>query len=257
MLGGADPATTTLHFTFAAPSMMQFFKNWLHFVRKAGIASQYPVVIGAADKQMFVECTKEEIAAIAIPPGLDVWNYTRSTMATTTVQEGKSDWKYYRHHKSSFLEIGLVKAAFLWELLQLGYDVLISDLDIVWLNPRWEPWMTYRHEDTHPPYREAALIAMSDVLVSTDELDEAFDGYGSWALAVWCRLGPPRRAQHGRSLLSRDQWIKSLYTSVASGDARKEECRLYKRSIHLLRDGSRGWDGAGHIIRLPSQRVAR
>ena len=66
------------------------------------------------------------------------------------------------------------------ELLCLGYDVLISDLDIVWLKPRWEPWMTYRHEATHPPYREAALMAMADVLVSTDELDEAYDGVGTW-----------------------------------------------------------------------------
>ena len=37
------------------------------------------------------------------------------------VQEGKSDFKYYRHHKSSFLELGLVKAAFLWELLRCGH----------------------------------------------------------------------------------------------------------------------------------------
>ena len=40
--------------------------------------------------------------------------------------------------------------------------------------------MTYRHEASHPPYREAALMAMADVLVSTDELDEAYDGFGSW-----------------------------------------------------------------------------
>ena len=35
----------------------------------------------------------------------------------------RSDWKYYRHHKSSFLEMGLVKAAFLWELLTVGFNV--------------------------------------------------------------------------------------------------------------------------------------
>ena len=135
VLGAADPATTTLHFTFGSASMMQFFRNWLHFVKNVGIA---PVVIGAADKQMYVQCTAESIAAIAIAPGLDVWNYTRTKKnESTVVQEGKSEWKYYRHHKSSFLEIGLVKAAFLWELLCLGYDVLISDLDIVWLSPVW------------------------------------------------------------------------------------------------------------------------
>ena len=64
-----------------------------------------------------------------------------------------------------------VKAAFLWELLCLGYDVLISDLDVVWLSARWEPWMTYRNP-RRPPLPEAELQAMADVLVSTDELDE-------------------------------------------------------------------------------------
>jgi len=37
------------------------------------------------------------------------------------VQAGNAEWKYYRHHKSSFLELGLVKVAFLWELVSLGY----------------------------------------------------------------------------------------------------------------------------------------
>ena len=57
--------------------------------------------------------------------------------------------------------------------------MLISDLDVIWLSPRWEPWMTYR-VPAHPPMAEAALLAMADVLVSTDELDEDFDGHGSW-----------------------------------------------------------------------------
>ena len=87
------------------------------------------------------------------------------------MQEGAAEWKYYRHHKSSFLELGLVKAAFLWELLRLGYDVLISDLDVVWINDGWERWMTYRNA-ARPPLPEAEMQAMADVLVSTDELDE-------------------------------------------------------------------------------------
>ena len=57
--------------------------------------------------------------------------------------------------------------------------MLISDLDVIWLSPRWEPWMTYR-VPAHPPMAEAALLAMADVLVSTDELDEAFDAHGLW-----------------------------------------------------------------------------
>ena len=40
--------------------------------------------------------------------------------------------------------------------------------------------MTYRGAPSRPPLPEAALLAMADVLVSTDELDEAFDGLGRW-----------------------------------------------------------------------------
>ena len=83
-------------------------------VRKQGLA---PAVVGAADVQMLEACAKESIAAAGIAPGLDVWTYELSRNASTVVQTGKSEWKYYRHHKSSFLELGLVKAAFLWELL--------------------------------------------------------------------------------------------------------------------------------------------
>ena len=176
VLGAADPKTTTLHFTFGSVSMMPFLRNWHHFVKKVGLN---PVLVGAADVQMLEACTAENVAALGIVPGLDPWTYTRGHNVSTVVQSGKSEWKYYRHHKTSFLELGLVKAAFLWELLNLGYDVLISDLDVVWLGNGWEHWMTYRNP-LRPPLREASLQAMADVLVSTDELDEDFDAHGRW-----------------------------------------------------------------------------
>ena len=176
LLAPTDPARTTIFFTFGSYSMMSFLRNWRHFALKLGLG---PAVVGAADSGMLSACTSERIPAFGIVEGLDVWTYTRSSNASTVVQEGKSDWKYYRHHKSSFLELGLVKVAFLWEIISLEYDVLISDLDVVWLAPQWQRWMTYKHAET-PPLPEASLQAMSDVLVSTDELDEAYDGHGAW-----------------------------------------------------------------------------
>jgi hypothetical protein len=176
VLGATNPRTTTLHFTFGSVSMMPFLRNWHHFVKKVGLE---PVLVGAADVQMLGACTAENIAALGIVPGLDPWTYTRGHNVSTVVQSGKSEWKYYRHHKTSFLELGLVKAAFLWELLNLGYDVLISDLDVVWLGNGWERWMTYRNA-LRPPLPEASLQAMADVLVSTDELDEEYDAHGRW-----------------------------------------------------------------------------
>lgn len=184
LFGSLRPATTpVIHFTFGSGAMLDFLRNWLHYVRRAGLE---PAVAGAADAQMLAACSKEGIAALGIVEGLDVWTYERSAAAKTVVQEGAAEWKYYRHHKSSFLELGLVKAAFLWELVSLGhalllsrprwrghpghvqpaalvgYDVLISDLDVVWLSAGWERWMTYRVPHS-PPLREAELLAMADV----------------------------------------------------------------------------------------------
>ena len=70
--------------------------------------------------------------------------------------------------------------AFLWELISVGFDVLISDLDVVWLNGHWQRWMTWA-DPAHPPVPEAALIAAADVLVTTDELDSKRDASGKVA----------------------------------------------------------------------------
>ena len=62
--------------------------------------------------------------------------------------------------------------------VSLGFDVLISDLDVVWLSGRWQRWMTWA-DPHHPPVAEAALIASADVLVSTDELSISNDLRGA------------------------------------------------------------------------------
>ena len=180
LLSAVDPSQTTLHFTFGSSAMLPFMHNWRHFVGRAGLE---PAVVGAADGQMFAACSRENVPALAIADGLDVWTYKRGKAKlgepSTAVQKGGVEWKYYRHHKSSFLELGLVKVAFLWELVSLRFDVLISDLDVVWLRGGWERWMSHR-QPGRPPLREAALLAMADVLVSTDELDEEYDAHGRW-----------------------------------------------------------------------------
>ena len=121
LLADAPPESTTLHFTFGSAGMLDFLHNWRHFVLKRGIG---PVVlVGAAEKKMFRACSDEGIPALGIADGLDVWTYKHLQNVSTVVQDGKTDWDYYRHSKKSFLELGVVKAAFLWELTSLGYDV--------------------------------------------------------------------------------------------------------------------------------------
>ena len=143
-------------------------------MRKANLT---PFLIGAADLSLLTACTGKGVPAAGIIPELDVWTYTRKPKSAK-LYEMKSDWGYMRHHKSDFLEMGLVKVAFLWELLSVGFDVLISDLDVVWLNGHWQRWTTWA-DSLNPPVPEASLLAAADVLVTTDELDSAKDSTGS------------------------------------------------------------------------------
>merc|ERR1740124_1585495 len=130
-----QPGGTTIHFTFGSAVMMDFVKNWLHFVNRAQLE---PFLVGAADTALFKFCTDEQVASAAISPELDVWTYQRKPKLKEAVYQIQTEWKYFRHHNSDFLEMGLVKVAFLWELLSAGFSVLISDLDVVWLNGHWQ-----------------------------------------------------------------------------------------------------------------------
>lgn len=70
LFGTMHPATTSVvHFTFGSGAMLDFLRNWLHYVNRAGLA---PAVAGAADAQMLRACTAEGIAALGIADGLDV-----------------------------------------------------------------------------------------------------------------------------------------------------------------------------------------
>jgi len=88
--------------------------------------------------------------------------------------------------------------------------VLISDLDVVWLNGHWQRWMTWSHAAAQP-VQEASLIALADVLVTTDELDPAADAKGR-------RPGPGQDLNTGvvyfrsgaGSLAMVQQWRKSM-----------------------------------------------
>ena len=227
------PARTTLHFTFGSAVMMDFVKNWLHFAKKAGLT---PYLVGTADTGTRDYCAGAGVAAAAIDPRLDVWTYQRKKQSEVTDDAlGKTQWQYFRHHNSDFLGMGLVKVAFLWELLISGLDVLISDLDVVWLNDGWKRWMTWR-EPAQPPVPEASLMALADLLVTTDELNTERDTQGGRAAelntgVVYFRAGPGARAmvqmwresmlrlsrQRAKSQLTENDNDQSLFNQIVHG----------------------------------------
>ena len=92
-LSGVVPRGTTLHFTFGSSVMMDFVKNWLHFVQRAGLS---PYLVGAADVGLLRFCDEHRVPAAGIVPELDVWTYKKRSRAAGEVFEMKSEWKYFR-----------------------------------------------------------------------------------------------------------------------------------------------------------------
>jgi len=67
VFGQLEPRGTTIHFTFGSAVMMDFVKNWLHFVGRAQLT---PYLVGAADAGLFSFCTDAHVASVASSPEL-------------------------------------------------------------------------------------------------------------------------------------------------------------------------------------------
>ena len=236
--------------------MMDFVKNWIHFATKAALT---PMLIGAADLRLLTACTDMGVPAAAIIPELDVWTYQRKPKRAE-VYEMRSDWAYMRHHKSDFLEMGLVKVAFLWELLHVGFSVLISDLDVVWLNGHWQRWMTWA-DAANPPVPQAAALAAADVLVTTDELDTRKDETGTGHASelntgvIYLRATKGAQAmvqswrksmlrQRGRTDLTENVNDQSLFNQVVRGspvyDLNAWQGELRAQNVTIPQDAFKG-----------------
>lgn len=135
--------STTIHLTFGSVVMTDFVRNWFHFARRAQLK---PALVGTVDIALFQYCALQGFAAVGISGDLDILTHTRRGLRRNSIGNTDissmlnltSEWTYSRHHKSSFLQMGLVKVALLWELVSAHFNVLISDLDVVWLTPDWQ-----------------------------------------------------------------------------------------------------------------------
>ena len=156
--------------------MADFLTNWLHFVSRAALA---PVLVGVADEPLGGWCHQRAVPAVQR-------RRSKNASESPRVGGGYTCSGYtcsgYIRHDAAFLELGDLKLEFLTNLLELGFTVLYSDLDVVWLAPGWERWMVaapMRTAGRGGPLAEARLLVHADILVSTDELDAHEDALGT------------------------------------------------------------------------------
>ena len=233
--------------------MMDFVKNWVHFVRKARLE---PFLVGAADPPKACGI-RHGAAGGGDRPRLDVWTYRRkaarpagevcemkTVSASATTTPTSSRWASSRSPSCGSCS--------------RRSSTCSSDLDVVWLNDHWQRWMTWA-EAQSPPVHEAALIAMADVLVATDELSAIRDAKGGRLHAGghtgsargllpsqqgssrWCRSGAAMLRQKGRKDLNENVNDQSLFNQVVGGSLSGGASRRYGE---LLAGGLRLGEGS-------------
>ena len=104
-----------------------------------------------------VACMDEKLFDLANELGVPAVMMRANTAADGAVT---TQWKYYRMDPKAFMQMGVLKVRFFMEFMRAGFDLLCSDLDVVWIgDPR--PWMRGDAEG-------AALLPLADVVVSAD-----------------------------------------------------------------------------------------
>lgn len=83
------------------------------------------------------------------------------------MEEG-ANRRYYRTDGAAFKKMGAVKAATLQMMLETGYDVFISDADVVWFG---SPWPVVGGREDVAVREDTRHLAQADVLASTDCVD--------------------------------------------------------------------------------------
>ena len=122
--------------------------NWVHFVRKARL---FRSASAPTERRRRPRDHKPRaLPAAAIDPDARRADVPRSHTHTHTRGTHTHTVHTHTHHTRRLHEMGHVKVAFLWELLSTA-DVLISDLDVVWLNDHWQRWMTWARGAVAPP----------------------------------------------------------------------------------------------------------
>lgn len=87
--------------------------------------------------------------------------------------------KYWRQDERVFLTMATLKTELLRGLLTAGWDIMMSDVDVLWFESPW-PWIGGAGVSVFP---EAAKMAKSDVLISTDIVEvEADSEHARWLL---------------------------------------------------------------------------
>ena len=173
---------------FGGASVTDMLKNWALHAREVGML----YTVACMDAKLFSTADEAAVPAVMMQANAD----GADEGAVTT------RWKYYRMDPKAFMQMGILKVRFFMEFLRAGFDLLCSDLDVVWLrDPR--PFLT----------REAGttLLPLADVVVSTDVTHGGADNdRDAWGLHGELNTGIILLRSSYGSLALCDEWIRRM-----------------------------------------------
>ena len=129
---------------FGGASAGDMLRNWVLHARRLGMT----FVVACMDEALF------ELSDL-LRAGQALLRNKRGAQSVVTTR-----WKYYRMDPKAFMAMGILKVRFFVEFMRAGFDVLCSDLDVIWLRDPRE-WLM----GTAP---NSGLLTFADVVVSTE-----------------------------------------------------------------------------------------
>ena len=183
------PAGEPLLLVFGGATVNDMLRNWADHARE-NTGMLY--CVACMDAKLFALANEHHIPAVMM---------AKSGGDAESAVETR--WKYYRMDPKAFMQMGILKVRFFMEFLRAGFDLLCSDLDVVWLSdPR--PFLSGKAMGT-------ALLPLADVVVSTDVTSGINDHDGaSWGLYGELNTGIILLRSTRAALALCDEWIRRM-----------------------------------------------
>ena len=185
--------------------------NWVLQVEKKGLG---PYVVGALDGGAVELCEARGFPAVS---------FGNLTMPTTGA--------YWRTEEGTFLRMATLKTELLRGLLLSDWDIMMSDVDVVWFESPWR-WIGPKGANVSV-YPEAAKMAKADLLVSTDIVEVETDSiWASWLLNREYNTGIIFWRATERSLLLVKLWRERLEIEGAIPGLYINDQAVFNRMSH-------------------------
>ena len=203
--------------TFVSNGFHEFMLNWYgHVVGTLGMDN---VIVAALDEQTEALC-----ASRGIPFHSDAdLRYTFDVMATGGQPLHDQNAKVTMRGKA-FQQIGALKAAFLLYLLEKGHEVLVSDVDTVWLR------------DPRSFFKTERVATEADLAVSTDCLSHEHEreNNGCWHMQFNTGVLFLRPTETTKKFVG--EWRDALLETEHEFEHDQD---IFNRLLRVERDGSK------------------